>query len=48
MQLSYGNIMQLKTELKITHVKDSKQKLTFTVEVDHAYRKLWKGQYKCK
>lgn len=48
MQLSYGNIMQLKIELKITHVKDSKQKLTFTVEVVHAYRKLWKGQYKCK
>lgn len=48
MQLSYGNIMQLKIELKITHVKDSKQKLTFTVEVVHAYRRLWKGQCKCK
>lgn len=48
MQLSYGNIMQLKIELKTTHIKDSKQKLTFTVEVIHAYRKLWKGQYKRK
>lgn len=40
MQLSYGNIMQLKIQLKTTHVKDSKQKLIFTAEVVHAYRKL--------
>lgn len=40
MQLSYGNIMQLKIELKTNRVKDSNQKLTFTVEVVHAYRKL--------